>query len=52
MLWIGPRGNTVVDVASREQTGEYRFYDRDFTKQDKASLHKVTRFISVKPIAW
>ena len=46
------RGNTVVDVTPRDDAGEYRRYDRDDMKQDKAPMHKVTRFISTRPIKW
>jgi hypothetical protein len=46
------RGNTVVGVAPREHTGEYQLYERDFMKKDQAPLHKVTRFVSAKPIRW
>jgi hypothetical protein len=41
-----------VDVAPREDTGEYRLYERDSMKQDKAPMHKVTRFVSARPIKW
>jgi hypothetical protein len=46
------RGNTVVDVAPREDTDEYRLYERDFMKKDKAPLHAVTRFVTATPIKW
>jgi hypothetical protein len=46
------RGNTVVDVAPREHTGEYQLYERDAMKKDKAPMHKVTRFVTAKPITW
>ncbi len=46
------RGNTVVDVAPREDTPDYRRYERDLMKGDQAPMHKVTRFVSAKPIEW
>ncbi len=46
------RGNTVVDITPREKTGEYQLYERDFMKHGPAPMHKVTRFVSAKPIKW
>ena len=46
------RGNTVVDVSPREDTEEYRHYERDAMKKDHAPLHTVTRFVTGKPIKW
>jgi len=46
------RGNTVVDVSPRENTDEYKLYDRDDLKAGKAQMHKVTRFVSDRHIDW
>jgi hypothetical protein len=46
------RGNTVVDVSPREDTGEYKLYERDHMKEGKAPLHKVKRFVSDRQIDW
>ena len=46
------RGNTVVDISPRDDTGEYKLYERDHMKADKAPMHMVTRFVSARPIKW
>ena len=46
------RGNTVVDVSPREDTGEYKLYERDHMKKDKAPMRKVTRFVSANEVKW
>lgn len=46
------RGNTVVDVSPREDTGEYKLYQRDHMKKDKAPMKTITRFVSDCHIDW
>jgi hypothetical protein len=47
------RGNTVVDVSPRENTDEYKLYDRDHLKAGaKVRMHQVTRFVSDRHIDW
>lgn len=46
------RGNTVVDVAPRENTGEYTLYERDHMKGTTAPMRKVTRFVADRHINW
>jgi hypothetical protein len=46
------RGNTVVDVAPRDDSADYRLYDRAEMKNDKAPTHRVTRFVGNQLIGY
>ena len=53
MLTFGRRfkGNTVVDIAPRQDTGGYPIFLRDRYKNDKAPLKKKMHYVSDKQIA-
>ena len=46
------RGNTVIDVSPREDTGEYKLYERDNMKADKAPMKTMTRFVPSVVVKW
>ena len=46
------RGNTLVDISPRDKGTGYPLYLRNYLKQDKAPMKKVTRYISTIILKW
>jgi hypothetical protein len=46
------KGNTLIDISPRSQTGGYPMYDRDHFKIDKAPMKKATRYVAPLTLVW